>query len=186
MQFIDQESIKGKIIYSLGMGTGILISLSNKRTSYKLTKALIKEIFGINTEKEKIKRDFYRLRIQKIISFKKIGDKHKIILTEKGKKIYLRFNYEKMTLPKKQIWDMKWRMILFDIPEKHKVARDSFRDKMKELGCVKFNNSVWLYPFSCGKEVDFIANYWNIGKYVHFAIVSKITNEDNLRKHFNI
>ena len=186
MQLIDKESTKGKIIYSLEMGVGILVNLSNKRASYKLTKTLIKEIFGLNEDENKIHRDLYRLRTQKIIKFEKIGDEYKIVLTEEGRKIFLRFNYEKIKIQKKKIWDMKWRMILFDIPEKRRVARDSFIFKMKELGCVRFNNSVWISPYPCEKEINFIASYWKIEKYIHFAIVLKITNEEVLRKHFNI
>lgn len=186
MRLIDKESIKGKIIYSLGVGVGILIALSNKKHSYELTESLVKEIFGFKTKENLIKRDLYRLRKQKIIKFEKSRDNYKIVLTDEGKKIYLRFNYEKMRLNKKQVWDMKWRMILFDIPNKKKWARDAFSYRMKELGCVRFNNSVWVYPYPCEKEINFLASYWGVEKFVHFAIVSKITNEEILKKHFKI
>ena len=36
------------------------------------------------------------------------------------------------------------------------------------------------------KEIDFIANYWNIGKYVQFALVKDLTNREKLEKHFNL
>lgn len=186
MRLINQESIKGKLIYSLGMGVGILIGLSNKRASYNLSKTLIKEIFGLNADKKNIRRDIYRLREQKLIKIEASGKEHRLTLTEDGKKIFLRFNYEKLKISQKKIWDMQWRMVLFDIPDKKKSARDAFRYKMKKLGCVRFNHSVWIYPYPCEKEINFIANYWDVGKYVHFAIVSKITNEEILRKHFKI
>ena len=109
-----------------------------------------------------------------------------MILTENGKKIFLRFNYEKMNIEKPKIWDRNFRMIIFDIPESRRVARDSLREKMKELGCVKFNDSVWVYPYPCQKEINFIANYWNIGKYVHFALAKDITNRELLERFFNL
>lgn len=186
MKIIDKESIKGKILYSLSYGTGILIALSNKRASYKLAKSLIREIFGFNPSHKIIHKEIYRLRKLKLVSIEKVGEEQKLVLTEEGKKIILRFNYENMKIKDKMIWDMKWRMVLFDIPDKKKIIRDSFRLKMSELGFVRFNNSVWVYPYPCKEEIDFIANYWGIGKYVQFAVVSKITNEEELRKHFRI
>ena len=77
-------------------------------------------------------------------------------------------------------------MILFDIPNKMTKARNAFREKMREMGCVKFNDSVWVYPYPCQEEIDFIANYWKVGRYVHFAVVLHITNEDELCKYFRI
>lgn len=186
MRLIDKESNSGKIIYAIGIGVGISVALSNQRTSYKTTKLLIKEIFGLKKEPKNISRYFSKLRKQNLIKTEKSGDTHNIVLTENGRKVFLRFNYEKIVINKTKIWDRNFRMILFDIPEKKKRARDSFRLKMRELGCVKFNDSVWVYPYPCQKEVDFIANYWNVGKYVHFALIKDITNKEKLEKHFNL
>ena len=59
-------------------------------------------------------------------------------------------------------------------------------EKIKELGFVKFNDSVWVYPYPCQKEIDFIANYWRIGKFVHFILAKDITNRELLEKAFNL
>ena len=50
MRLIDQESNTGKIIRALGMGIGISVALANRKTSYKITKTLIKKIFGLNKQ----------------------------------------------------------------------------------------------------------------------------------------
>ncbi|OGI64372.1 hypothetical protein A2733_00130 [Candidatus Nomurabacteria bacterium RIFCSPHIGHO2_01_FULL_40_20] len=186
MKVIDKESTKGKILYALGMGVGIAVALSNQRTSFGLTQRLVKTIFGFQEDKDKIKRDLYRLRRQKLVEIKKVGKKHQLVLTEDGREIYLRFDYENLGLKKRKIWDRRWRMILFDIPNKMTKARNAFREKMREMGCVKFNDSVWVYPYPCQEEIDFIANYWKVGRYVHFAVVLHITNEDELCKYFRI
>lgn len=186
MRNIDKESNSGKIIYALGIGIGITFSLANRRTSYKMTKLLMKEIFGLNSNPKNPSRYFSVLRRQKLIKVEKIGQEQKIVLTEGGRKVFLRFNYEQLKVQKPKIWDRNFRMIIFDIPEKKRAARDSLRSKMKEFGCVKFNDSVWVYPYPCQKEIDFVANYWNIGKYVHFALARDITNRGILEKHFNL
>lgn len=186
MKVIDQESNGGKIIRALGMGVGITIALSNKKFSFDLSKKLIHKIFGSHKTNRQIAVNFYRLRKQKLVEFKKCGSRMQMVLTENGNKVLLRFSYEAMKFKKPVVWDRSFRLIIFDIPERKKYARDSMREKMKELGCVRFNDSVWVYPFPCQSEVDFIANYWNIGKYVHFALVKDITNRDLLEEYFKL
>ncbi len=185
MKIIDQESNSGKIIRALGMGIGIFAALANKRTSYKMTETLVREIFGLNKPKN-YSVYFSKLRKQKLIYVKKVGKDHAISLTEKGNEVFLRFNYENIKIKERKIWDRNFRMVIFDIPEKKRAARDSLREKLKELGLVKFNDSVWVHPYPCQGEIDFIANYWNIGKYVHFALVKDLTNRENLEGYFNL
>ena len=186
MRIIDKESNSGKIIRALGMGVGIAVALSNKRASYQITKALTKEIFGLNKKPKNISSYFLRLRKQQLIDFKENHNLCKITLTENGREVLLRFNYEDLKVKTPKIWDRNFRVIVFDIPETKRSARDSLREKMKELGFIRFNDSVWVYPYPCQKEIDFIANYWGIGKYVHFILASDITNRDLLEKSFNL
>lgn len=186
MKIIDQESNNGKIIRALGFGIGITFALANRRTSYKMTETLVKEIFGLNKKPKNIPSYFLRLRKQKLIEFKKDNNMYKVVLTENGREIFLRFNYENLEVKKPKIWDRNFRVIVFDIPEKKKSARDSLREKMKEMGCIRFNDSVWVYPFQCQKEIDFIATYWKVGKYVHFIVAKDITNRDLLEQAFGL
>lgn len=41
-------------------------------------------------------------------------------------------------------WDGKYRLVLFDIPEKNRIVRNSFRRKLKELGFLGWQQSVWV------------------------------------------
>ena len=79
MKIIDKESNSGKIIRALGMGVGITVALANKRTSYKITKLLVKEIFGLNKRPKNMTSYFLKLRKQRLIEIKKDGNYHKII-----------------------------------------------------------------------------------------------------------
>lgn len=59
-----------------------------------------------------------------------------------------------MQLELKQIsepahWDGLWRLILFDIPESKRPLRDELRRLIKELGCQKIQQSIWVHPFDC-------------------------------------
>jgi phenylacetic acid degradation operon negative regulatory protein len=41
-------------------------------------------------------------------------------------------------------WDGKYRLVFFDIPEKNRAVRDLLRSKLKELGFVGWQKSVWV------------------------------------------
>ena len=91
-----------------------------------------------------------------------------------------------LSLTKFKRWDEKWHIIAFDIPEKHKPARNALTAKMKELGLIAFQKSLWIYPYYCKDEIDFVAEVFNVGKYVHYIVVASITNDKLLRNKFNL
>lgn len=56
-----------------------------------------------------------------------------------------------------QNWDGNWRLVIFDIPEKRRQARDLFRAKLKQWNFIHFQQSVWGTKKNCTKALrDFI------------------------------
>ncbi|OGE44351.1 hypothetical protein A3B45_03670 [Candidatus Daviesbacteria bacterium RIFCSPLOWO2_01_FULL_39_12] len=54
-------------------------------------------------------------------------------------------------------WDGKWRIVIWDIPEKRRVARDLLRYKLKWLGFKQLQKSVWITKKNCTQVLrDFI------------------------------
>ena len=46
-------------------------------------------------------------------------------------------------------WDGKWRLVIWDIPEKRRSARDLLRSKLKQLGFVQWQKSIWASKKNC-------------------------------------
>ena len=75
-----------------------------------------------------------------------ISDKELTIrLTDKGRSKAL---WTKMMLEDEK-WDRKWRIVIWDIPEKRRKARDLLRYQLKQLGFEKVQNSVWASKKNC-------------------------------------
>ncbi|MBI3103781.1 CRISPR-associated endonuclease Cas2 [Candidatus Daviesbacteria bacterium] len=54
-------------------------------------------------------------------------------------------------------WDGKWRLVIFDIPEQRRIARDLLRSKLKQWGFINLQRSVWACKKNCTKQLkDFI------------------------------
>ncbi len=99
---------------------------------------------------------------------------------EKIKKLYL--DVIEIHRPKK--WDGKWRIIIFDIPEKERSARDGIRTKLYSLGFKQIQKSVFVYPFECSKEIQLICNCYQARKYIKYLIANIIEGEEEIIDHF--
>ena|SRR3989344_8823383 len=109
-----------------------------------------------------------------------------MVLTDKGQKKAVTFNIDNMKIKKPKVWDRKWRMVLFDIPEKHKKAREALRETLKKLGFYEYQKSVLIHPDECRDEVNFVIEYFNIRPYVRMIISTELDNELHLRKIFDL
>ena len=132
-----------------------------------------------DVNRKELSRIVKRLEKQKMISFRENGDKVAIEITEKGKRRLLEYNFEEMTIksPKK---DGKWRLVLFDIPNRKRISRDLFRKKLKQMGFSALQESVFASPYQCKDEVDFLCNYLLISEYVTLLSVNEIERGEKL------
>ena len=89
-----------------------------------------------------------------------------------------------MRLPRPEVWDSKWRIIMFDIPEVLKKNRDAFATVMKRLGFEKLQKSVFICPFPCEGELKTLAKYFGIDACVVIILTEHIPNEQYLIKRF--
>ncbi|MEZ4180417.1 MAG: hypothetical protein R3B41_02820 [Candidatus Doudnabacteria bacterium] len=47
-----------------------------------------------------------------------------------------------------------WKMIIFDIPEKKRQVRNVLRAKLVSLGFKKWQNSIWMSPYTLAPEIE--------------------------------
>lgn len=113
-----------------------------------------------------LRRKFKNLKDNGMILISEKDEKTKITLTKKGREKVLEYQVDQMEIKKQKKWDGKWRFVMFDIPEKKRLARDVFRRKLKELGFEKIKNSVWANKYPCSKEIEFLVQLYEIRPYV--------------------
>ena len=86
--------------------------------------------------------------------------------------------------PKK--WDGRWRVLIFDIPEKRKPLREKVRNTLLSIGFMRLQDSVWLYPYDCEDFINLLKADFKIGKDLLYLIVESIENDKSFRKKFSI
>ncbi|KPJ54926.1 hypothetical protein AMJ47_02545 [Parcubacteria bacterium DG_72] len=177
------SAVQKKILILLFRGLEFGYSYTPQR-QWRVLKNLAKDWKRI--DKEELRKEIKNLYRSKAI--KKQENENgsvTIILTEKGKVKALNYHFENMVI-KKGKWDKKWRVVMFDIPEKISKGRKVLREKLKKLGFCELQKSVWIFPYECKNEIDFIIEFFNLRKYVRFAILDYVDNEFHLKKIFKL
>ena len=128
-----------------------------------------------------------RLAAQGHVIFEKRDGKQYARITESGRKI-LAFEHEKakLDITKKRRWNGRWRVIIFDIPERRRRTRDRLRNIMREIGFVRLQDSVWVFPYDCEDFITLLKAELKIGAAVLYMIVEHIENDKHLRVHFGL
>ena len=176
--------LKQKILLMLGAGVLLGFSYSPQRY-FKILRAVIKEWHFI--ERRYLFQLIREFKMDRLVEYREsFNGETEITLTEQGKKVVLLFDLDKIKIQKPSVWDGKWRIVMFDIPEKKRNARDALRDKLKGLGFREFQRSVFIHPFPCDKEISFIVEVFEIRNCVRLAEVNKISNEAELLIKFNL
>lgn len=134
-----------------------------------------------------VRRVLNRLRRQELVSWREdSAGTVTITLTESGKKRILKYHLDEMSIKAPRSWDGKWRVVIFDIPEDLKTARDVMREKLKNLGLYQLQKSVWVYPHPCQDEVDFVSHVYEVGRYLLYFEAKKLENEEFLKNKFGL
>lgn len=109
-----------------------------------------------------------------------------VVLTEQGKRIASYFDPNNLNIPKPITWDQKWHLVVYDIPHTRRLARDALRSKLKGLGFKEWQKSVFIYPYPCNDQINFIIEFFDIRPYVRQATITDVTNEAELKLHFKL
>lgn len=104
-------------------------------------------------------------------------------LTQKGR-YYLQTRLGHTQIPRK--WDGRWRVVIFDIKEERRHLRARLRDMLEQIGFIKLQNSVWVYPFDCEDLVTLIKQDYRVGKEVLYMIADSIESDKQLRGHYGL
>ena len=95
--------------------------------------------------KKKLYHSFYYLKRQGLLNMEYKGKQLYVSLTKEGRKKAKKLQIDDMEIKKTKKWDKKWRILIFDIRDKHKIKREALRGKLKELGLFQLQKSAVSY-----------------------------------------
>ncbi len=127
-------------------------------------------------KRETIRYSIKRLEKQGIIE---VTDKN-INLTKWGRRLFGKIKSKKKTLDKK--WDKKYRLVIFDIPEKKKNIRHWLREELYLLNYVQLQKSVFIGKHPLPSDIINDIRQLDIEDCVNYLLVDKVYDERRIRK----
>ncbi len=175
-------STQKKILIILLGATSMAFTYSPFR-QYKIMGEIVRELKKV--KKENLKRSLNSLCDAGLV-IKKVDKNGEIIfsLTKKGLNSIQKECIDEIVIKKSKKWDGKWRVVVFDIPENLRSARDSIRNYLNKIGFIKLQNSVFVYPLDCFDILSKIVEVYNVQDFIHFIVADSIDKEDKFKDYF--
>src|SRR3990167_1288378 len=128
-----------------------------------------------------------RLAIKGHVRFIERDGRKYIEITDAGRHA-LAFEQEKAGLAamKGKNWDKRYRLVMFDIPEKYKTTRDKVRRLLNECGFLRLQDSVWIFPYDCEELITLIKSDMRLPRNLLYALVDSIENDKWIKRHFGL
>jgi len=182
---MKKSKIGKDLLKYLAFGGVLTLAMLSPVSGHKVLKGLLKHL------KYKVKQlrfSAYYLKKRGMVEFvKENGKEVTVKITNNGRKYLKTFDLENMQLNRQFGWDGKWRLVIFDVPEKYKNAREALRQKLKDLDLVRLQDSVWVTPYPCDNEIRFIREVFNIPFNVDVIITDDLKHHEiRLKKYFKL
>jgi len=107
-------------------------------------------------------------------------------LTDLGRKKLKEYHLKDLQIKRPKKWDGKYRVIIFDIKEWKRSTRNKLRHWFEQLGLIRLQNSVWVYPYDCEEIVALLKANYHIGNEVLYMEVNRIENDRRLKEAFGL
>lgn len=177
-----------EVLAILGAG-GLLVLAVTMPATIKIVKEILDERSSREWKKYNqwyLLRTLRRLRKQKMVKFEFDDEKTIVELTSFGKKKILKYSLEQIEIERPRFWDRKWRLVIYDVPISKRRAAEQLNKILTRLGMYRMQKSVFLYPFPCEDEVEFLKEYLEVGDNVWLLTVSNFENDQVFRDYFGI
>ena len=171
------------LLITLVVGGVVLVSATNPYFGIKAIGAIQKELK--RRKWKQLRSSLYHLRRKGFINVESNPDGTYIIKTTKAGREHVRkYNLDSLSIEIPKQWDKNWRLVIFDIPAKKYKARHALLVKLKELGFVMFQRSVWAHPFECKNEIAVVGKAFEVERYIHQITCHEISGGEQLRYDF--
>ena len=136
--------------------------------------------------KEEFRNAASYLKKKNFVKMNKSNGQYSMTITEKGADVVFNKTLRELKIKRPSQWDGIWRIVIFDIPDRHKWARDTLRKQLKVMGFCQMQKSVFVSAFPCEEELKFLSSLLNIGGHLRIIMANAISDENDLRKFFNV
>lgn len=184
-----EEIKKGERAERVEIALSILLAVGLLTTAIVAPNAvqLFKYFIPRNShDKWEIRRSFARLERGGFVKKKTTKGDDYYSLTSLGRRRANRYQLNAMKITPQKKWDGLWRLVMFDVPEDKKMARRAINFALKKLGCSQYQKSVFITPYPCAEEIDFVGECFDARKYIRIITARDIEAEEEMKGVFGL
>ncbi|PIR82679.1 CRISPR-associated endonuclease Cas2 [Candidatus Kaiserbacteria bacterium CG10_big_fil_rev_8_21_14_0_10_59_10] len=171
-------AIEREMLTELSAGdlfVGYLLSAGSIRRMYKVARDNAAYRYRRKQAMERLLEDNFVRRAGKRLS-----------ITSDGRNALGDIVRETHALLRTKRWDGKWRIVIFDIPERYRELRDKVRYALKKAGFAQLQQSVWIFPHECKELIQLIQKESQLSKYILYGVMERVEGERTFRKLFKL
>ena len=184
-------SVKHILTY-LGIGATIATAFVSPNAAGAIAKTFFSPSFSYDPEgwkrynKGYLRQSLRRLEAQKLVQYAVAEGQDIVTITKEGKTKILKYALENLEIKKPKVWDGKWRVVIYDIPARDRSLQWVIRDALKSMGFYQMQESVYLFPYPCYDEVEFLRSFYGVGAMVKYLLVTKLEDDTSYREYFGV
>ena len=147
----------------------------------------LERILADQRERSRLSHAIREIRKRRFARLVRKKNRYVLEVTEEGQRRVLPHRISRLIVPAQSEWDGLWRIVLFDIPERRRTARNALRDKLRELGFFLLQKSAFVLPYPCEDALDAIVQHFRIQRYVTFFKTDSLGYQEALAlSHFHL
>jgi len=148
----------------------------------------IKKIKHINVEEKKIIKSLKSLEKREIINIEEKNNNIFVKLIDKKNPTIIKYSIKAILdfKKKEKVWKGQWFMVFFDVPEIQRNKRDYLRNYLQKIGFYRYQQSVYIFPYECKKEINKIKQIVEGAKYIKYIVADRIEDEERIKAYFKI
>ncbi len=133
-----------------------------------------------------LRRNIKNLKRKGLVEFRQENGQTVVKITSEGKTELLKFDLDRLEIKRMKTWDRQWRIVIFDIPNDKRELREIFREKLKNMGFYQFQESVFIIPFPCEQEIQYLREIYEIPNEVKLILAKRVENDSDLRRIYRL
>ncbi len=141
------------------------------------TGSLIELLGLLGLSEQAVRSTLSRMSRKGWLKGRRVGNKSCYSLTPKSIDL-LEEGAQRIFQPRSDVWDGRWYVLVYSIPEKERPLRHRLRKRLTWLGFGSLSNATWISPRDRRKEVEGVVNALGIQGHVeiftaeHFGFAS--------------
>lgn len=137
-------------------------------------------------ERRRVYQAVQRMKRRELLVRKVINGREELVISKKGQQALGDSELDALSITRQNRWDGRWRVVMFDIPEEKRAARNALTAHLKGIGMYPIQRSAFVTPFPCVSAVRALADHYDVMKHLFMIEADNIETTIDLVKYFKL